>query len=325
MSKITKVWLIIAASLVLCGCILFACLMSTFDWDFTELSSDEYETNTYDIVEKFDKISMNTNTANIEFSLSDDKKCKVECYESEDVKHSVSVKDGALTIEMNDERSVYDFFGNIGFDFDTPKITVYLPKSEYTSLVISEDTGDIGVPENFSFKDVDINLSTGDVMFSASAENVKIETSTGDICVEKNLLDSLDLTVTTGEVTVSDVKCEGDVEVEVSTGKSYLSDVTCKNIISSGSTGAISLTNVIAEEKFSIERSTGAVMFEKSDASSIFVETDTGAVTGSLLSDKVFITRTDTGSVNVPESVEGGKCEIETDTGDILITIDKSI
>ena len=40
-----------------------------------------------------------------------------------------------------------------------------------------------------------------------------------------------------------------------------------------------------------------------------------------VLSAKVFITETDTGKVEVPKSVTGGRCEIETDTGDIQITV----
>ena len=77
---------------------------------------------------------------------------------------------------------------------------------------------------------------------------------------------SLDLSVSTGKVTASDVSCKGDVTVGVSTGKVYLSDTQCKNVISRGNTGDISLDNVIAAEKFSIERSTGDVKFNSSDA-----------------------------------------------------------
>ena len=95
----------------------------------------------------------------------------------------------------------------------------------------------------------------------------------------------------------------------------------CKNLITRGNTGDVSLENVIATEMFSIERSTGDVRFTDCDAAEICVKTDTGDVTGSFLSDKIFITNTDTGSVNVPKTVIGGKCEITTDTGDIKITI----
>ena len=81
----------------------------------------------------------------------------------------------------------------------------------------------------------------------------------------------------------------------------------------------ISLKNVIATEKISIERSIGDVKFDDCDATEIWVETDTGDVTGNLLSEKIFITETSTGDVNVPKSTKGGKCEITTSTGDIYI------
>jgi DUF4097 and DUF4098 domain-containing protein YvlB len=154
-------------------------------------------------------------------------------------------------------------------------------------------------------------------------ENVKIKTTTGNICIEDASVGSLDLAVSTGKVTVSGVTCEGNIALGVSTGKAYLSNIRCKNFTSSGSTGDISLNNVIATEKLSIERSTGGVKLDRSDAAEIFIETHTGNVTGSLLTDKVFITQTDTGKINVPKTVSGGRCEITTDTGDIQITVKK--
>ena len=115
--------------------------------------------------------------------------------------------------------------------------------------------------------------------------------------------------------------CDADISIGLSTGKAYLTDIVCKNLTSMGSTGDISLKNVIAAEKISIERSTGDVTFEGSDAAELCITTDTGDVEGSLLTDKVFITKTDTGRINVPNSITGGRCEITTDTGDIKITI----
>ena len=82
------------------------------------------------------------------------------------------------------------------------------------------------------------------------------------------------------------------------------------------------MKDVIAANRFSIERSTGDVKFTRCDAAEIFVKTNTGNVTGSLLTDKVFLTDTDTGSVTVPKTATGGRCEIETDTGNIKIEID---
>jgi len=319
MTKTTKIWPITATSLVLIGCVLFAGVMSMLGWDFMKLSTVTYETNTYEIGEVFDRISMNTDNADVVFVLSNDGKCKVECYEREKAKHTATVKDGMLTIELIDNRTVYDY---VGLNFGSPKITLYLPSSEYTSLFIKEYTGDVEIPKNFTFKDVDISLSTGDINFCASAsDTVKMKTSTGDIRVESISVGGLELAVTTGKVTVTGVSCKRDVAVSVSTGKVCLTDIVCKNVVSDGNTGDISLQNVIATEKFSIERNTGDVILERSDADEIIIKTDTGSVHGTLLSDKVFITESDTGSINVPDSVTGGKCEIITDTGDVNIFI----
>lgn len=171
----------------------------------------------------------------------------------------------------------------IGINFDTPQITVYIPQGEYGAL--------------------------------------SVKSSTGDIRVENMAIEALKLSVTTGSITVSDITCQEDINISVSTGKAKLSDVVCKNVVSSGNTGDIFLQNVIASEKISIKKSTGNVRLEHADAAEIFVKTDTGNVTGTLLSDKVFITQTDTGKISVPKTTSGGRCEINTDTGDIKIKI----
>ncbi len=319
MSRKTKIWLITAGSLILVGCVLFVGVMSVLKWDFAKLSTVKYETNTYETEETFSDISIKTDTADIVFALSDDGKCRVECFEEENAKHSVNVENGALVIKRSESKSRYDY---IGLYFGSPKITVYLPKTEYNALIIKESTGNIKLPQNFSFASADVSLSTGDVDFLAPVSgNVKIKTSTGDILVKSASVGSLDLSVTTGKVTVSGVTGTGDVAVVVSTGKTYLADISCKSVISNGDTGSITLSNVVAAETFSLERSTGDVKFNDCDAADIYVKTDTGDVTGTLLSDKVYIIDTDTGSVDVPKTSTGGRCEIKTDTGDVKIKV----
>ena len=81
------------------------------------------------------------------------------------------------------------------------------------------------------------------------------------------------------------------------------------------------MKNVTVSGTISVERSTGDVFFDRCDAAALSVATDTGDVTGTLLSDKVFITQTDTGSVDVPPTTSGGICGITTDTGDIRMDI----
>lgn len=102
--------------------------------------------------------------------------------------------------------------------------------------------------------------------------------------------------------------------------RATLTDLSCQSFFSNGTTGDLALDHVVAAETFSIERSTGNVEFHRCDAAGLFVKTSTGHVTGSLLTGKNFLTDTRTGSVEVPKTAAGGKCEIRTVTGDIRIT-----
>jgi len=319
MKKSAKKWLVAAAFLVVIGLLALIAVMFCFNWDLNIMSTDKYITNTYEITDNFSNFSIDTETADIVFTLSTDEKCRVECREDENAVHSVTVRDDTLYINANDSKS---WINHIGFNFESPKITINLPRAEYTSLHINESTGDVKIPNDLKFNNIDISLSTGYVYLNSSAsEQIRVKASTGCINVENLSSGNLDLTVSTGTVTVSDVICNGDMNVVVTTGETQLNKIECNSLTTTGNTGDISLNNVIASGTVSIARTTGDVVIESSDAAEIFVETDTGDVSGSLLSEKVFITRTDTGDIDVPETVAGGRCKISTDTGDIKLSI----
>ncbi len=279
MSK-NKKWLIVAISLILVGCITFTFVMARLDWDFSKLGTSKYRTQTYDITETFSDISIENNTADILFVLANDGKCRVVCYDNEKIEYQTGVSNGKLNIKPIDNRK---WFEHIGINFESSRITIYLPEKELGNLFVKN--------------------------------------STGDIKLEKLSINSADLSVSTGKIFASDITCAGDFKTKVSTGEVFLLSTKCKNLISSGNTGDITLKNVIAQEEFSISRSTGDIEFEACDSNNIFIKTDTGDVEGSLLSSKVFIAKTDTGSIEVPKTTTGGKCEIITDTGDIEIDI----
>jgi len=314
-----KRWLIAAGVLVMIGLLLFVSVMTVYDWDFTKLNTVPFATRTYTVDQAFCKLSFETDTADIQLALSQDNKCRVICYEQENQFHSVAVANETLMIRAQDEREWYE---HIGIIVGAPEITVYLPKTAYDTLTIEGSTGDIEIPLEFNFEKLDVTTDTGDVICRALvAESVKIGTSTGRIDVEGTSPVTLDLSVSTGNVTVADVICAGEIAVSVSTGKVHITDTECRNLISDGDTGDLILKNVIAEESFAIERTTGDVTFDGCDAGEISVTTDTGDVTGTLLSGKIFTVSTDTGDVEVPESVPGGKCRITTNTGDIRLSV----
>ena len=79
---------------------------------------------------------------------------------------------------------------------------------------------------------------------------------------------------------------------------------------------------VIASDKLSVDVTTGDVELNACDGGEIFIKTTTGDVLGSLLTGKDFHADTTTGNVEVPRNSSGGKCEIITVTGDIVITVE---
>jgi len=244
MSKKAKVWLIIAASLIFIGIIIFVGVMTMLKWDFFKLSTGRYVTNEYKISEKFNNFAIKTTTADICFVAATDNTCRVVCHEQENAKHSVLVQGDTLTISISDNRKWYEY---IGIHFTSPKITVFLPEAEYASLLITGGTGDVEIPKDFTFTNADISLSTGSIKLDSSASGyVKTKTNTGNIRVQSLSAGALDLSVSTGNITVSDVSCTGDVQINVSTGETKLTDVSCRNFISNGSTGYVSMKNVLA-------------------------------------------------------------------------------
>ena len=318
MSKAKKTWLIAAAVLVVAGLALFAISMSANHWDFSKLGTEEYETYLYEIDETFSSIEIDTQTADLVFAVSEDDTCRVDFYVPESVMRRAEVQNGTLHVQTLDDNWSMEF----GIRYRSPEVTLYLPKTVYAALTIEGTTGDIEIPEAFQFENVDVTLSTGDVNFYASAsDTVNILATTGNIRVENVAVGALALATSTGEITVSDVTCQGDLTANVTTGAVSVTETTCRNFNSIGTTGEVSLKRLLAAGKISIERSTGDVRFDRADAAELFVKTSTGDVTGTLLSEKIFFAESSTGDVSVPHTTTGGTCEVTTSTGDIRIKI----
>jgi len=320
MNKGTKIWMLAAGIALLLGIVILGGVMTVLKWDFTKLSTNKFETNTHEIKEDFRGISIVGETARIVLVPSENEACSVVCYEQKNQKHSVGIEDGVLVIKSVDSRKWYE---HIGFSFSASTVTLSLPSGKYGDLQIKSSTGDVEISKEFEFESIAISQSTGDVRcYASAAGDLKIKTSTGDVFAENLSAGSLALSVTTGKITASNIVCEGEVKLAVSTGRTQLSDLRCQTLASNGSTGDLSLRNVLVAGSLSIERSTGDVTLESCDAAELLIKTSTGDVSGTLRSEKCFIPKSNTGKIRVPESENGGKCRITTDTGDIKIALD---
>ena len=282
MKKAVKIWLITAAVLVVLGIGLMTAALAAADFDITKIGTIEYVTNTYKVTEKFDKIVIDENASDIELAVSDNKQCSVVCREPNRISHSAVVKNGVLTIGTVDDRRWYE---SVGLTFESPKMTVYLPEKVYDSLTVSVTSGDIIIPDAFTFNSIEITGSTSDIQCAAS------------------VTDHIQLTATTGDIKLSGVKAKKDITIRTTTG-----DIT--------------LDRAVSDNALFAESTTGDVFLDRCDAKELTIETTTGDITGSLLSAKAFSAHTTVGDVSVPDSnASGGKCSLTTTTGDILITL----
>lgn len=281
MRKLTKIMLIVAASLVLCGVTLFGGVMMAVNWDFTKLSVSDLENNDYLIDEEYHHISIIADTANIVFLPSEDKATRVVCSEYVNANHKVVVVEDTLKILLQDHRKWYE---HVGISFAQPKITVFLPVEAYSSLVVSSCTGHIKISDGFSFENMELSLRTGDIM------------------LENMTADQMKLTLTTGDISLSNVQC-GTLTSGGSTGRVYM-----KNVIASGKVTLKRTTGHICFEgcdaaAFSVRTSTGNVTGTLLTEKVISAHATTG---------RVHVPK----SAGI-----GGLCEIATTTGDISIQI----
>ena len=89
--------------------------MTVLEWDFRKLSTVEYQTERYEISEPYDSILIVTSGADVVLSASKSENSSVVCYEQKKMKHTVSVKEGTLIIEVSNTKKWYDHI-EINFD-----------------------------------------------------------------------------------------------------------------------------------------------------------------------------------------------------------------
>ena len=253
---------------------------------------------TYNIEQTYSEIKIEGKNLDVNIYLSDNNENKIVYLENKKVSVESKVVDGVLTIKQNDNRKFYDML----FNFSDFEVNLYLTEELINSLNIKGQVGDIEINKGFTFSNVDISNSTGDVEFNSNVKNnLSISNSTGDIEVENS-------------------NVGGSLNIETKTGDIELSNTNCNKLDIKVTTGDTELVNTLVTADFKMEGSTGEVRFDEFDASNIEVSVGTGNVKGTIKSSKIFIAKSKTGRVSVPETVTGGVCKITTSTGNIKIS-----
>ncbi len=319
MKPIILVAIITGSALLVAGGTIFAIGLTKANK--FEIVNEEYDLSDQD----FANFKFDVDISDIEFKVSEGTEKKVVIKESKKIHHEVSVSENTLNITQRDDRKWYErVFNFIPFNLKT---TIYLPAGSYANLDIKNSTGNVLIPDNYTFNNLTINQSTGNINVKANVlDSINIKVSTGDAYLYGINPKSVTMSASTGDIKLEKFNVENDVEINYSTGGSTghieLIDINAKNVKAKTSTGDMSLKNVIASQDIDLKSSTGDIEIDRCDANVITLKASTGDIKGTLLTGKIFTAKSSTGKISIPASIEGhGTCSIETSTGDINIKV----
>lgn len=317
MKKRTIIALIVAAVLILAGLLLAAAGIAAAGFDPDSLNRVHTEERTYVVDEPFDSIRLTATVSDVSF-VKTRGDIRVVCTETEQLSYAVMAENGVLKIEAVELRDWWDYIGF--FDWAELKITVYLPEDAYAQLSVQTDTGDVSIPDSFTFSSAEILSDTGDIDSAAKISmDLALCTDTGDIELRGCAPENLSVLTDTGDVALEDISTVGNIQVTTATGEIDMTRVRGKSISLESSTGDQELQDVLAENALNILSSTGEVSLLGCDATQIRIDTNTGDISGVLLTPKEFFAYTDTGDVRIAShsGTPSGQCYVNSSTGDI--------
>lgn len=212
------------------------------------------ETNEYEIKDTFKDIKILSDTADIDFMLSENLNTLIICEEHKNIKHSVNIKENTLLIEVDDNRKWFEHIG-----ISTFKITVYIPKSEYGEIIMESDTGNVHI-ENINVNKIDLSTSTGNLKIdNTKCKNLFSETDTGNILLENVIAsEKFKIETDTGNVKFKDSDAT-DIFVKTDTGNVTGNLLTDKVIFAESDTGNIDVPKIMSDEKCEIITDTGDI------------------------------------------------------------------
>ncbi len=334
-----KAALIIALCLIAAGLILggVALAANRFHPEDLMKHGSTLESKTYSVSEPFTALEIHAIDGDVRLLPSGDGKCRVECMENEEQTHRVEVRGGTLYVERQLRNRVGVTFSPIERDY----IRIYLPESDYEKLILETGSGDVECPAEFSFGEASVSTSSGDIAFrsgvegaltvSATSGEVEIEgvspaslsvsAASGSIRLKGVDAGDLSLSATSGDLTLENAALSGEMRLSTGSGDQRLENVSCASLALESSSGTKYLTDVLVSGELKSDSTSGDLTLLRCDAASLDLRTTSGEVRGSLRTEKIFFTDTSSGSVKVPQSMSGGKCEIHTVSGDIKLTV----
>lgn len=319
MNAFKKTSIRVAVAAIIIGLIISVSAFAALGFDPQKLNTVETALKTHVVDEPFERIRIEGADCDVRLAASEDGACSVTAPEGEGLKCAVSVEDGVLTVRREDARKWYEC---IGISFGTETLTVLLPRTEYAALWVQTASGNIEVPDSFSFAEAEITSASGDVRFSARVSGaLRVETVSGRLNLERVRAAEISAASVSGDAVLSRVETEGALSLRTVSGDDALSDVRCGNLNSVSTSGDQRFSGVIASGALQVSSTSGEIALNDCDANALELESTSGDVRGDLRSDKIFSVETRSGDVRVPASTSGGICRVRTVSGDVHLAL----
>lgn len=254
------------------------------------------------LVEPFANVLIDVNAENVSILPTTDEHGYVRYEKTDKITYSIQIRNGALHIAVQDNRSWFDYIGI----YATPqKIELYLPQIAYESLSVTTLSGNIVCEEGLSFATAKLHSTSGKIDFRSTTSN------------------NLTANSTSGSITIANFD-NAQVKAESTSGRIICENGRAEFVTIHSTSGHVSLSNVLAEKSIQIETTSGGILLDRCDGESLILKSTSGAIRGTLLSEKNFQAKSNSGSIHVPASnTSAGMCKISTTSGSIHIEIAK--
>ncbi len=301
MKKFKRIAIIAAIVCITLGALSAMLVMINVGFDLVKLNNMTFERNTYEIEQNFENIRIVDTECDILLRPSPDGICRLVCSENEKIFTSIAHQDNTLQITRTDIRKWYEHIGL--FLWEDSDVILYLPHEQYKNIYLSTQSGNIEVPECFTFDYAELNSVSGDISFESGTDGgILAESTSGDITLKN---------ATNGRIAVTAVS-----------GNILMENMSVDTISATATSGEIYMRSVISKNAATLTTVSGNIELLKCDAESYVLHSTSGNILATLLSPKKFDTKSVSGKVHHSPSIfSGGSCVAETVSGNIRITL----
>ena len=265
MDKTVNIILIVLLSiltLAVTGFFIYLMCGGSFNWSFNFANYSENLIESKE-VSLINEINVDVKNSTIIFEKSNDNKIYAELYSDNKVEHSIKEEGNRLDIYFHDNE-IFNFFKKRN------KVLIKLPSDYSDKLSVISTTGDIKF-DSFEKLSPYIKITTGDV-HADLLKDLKVDGTTGNIKI--NSLDTISCKLTTGDVKIERVNSAvvhgttGDVKIQEINNSA---DITL-------TTGDVKITNFIVKKDSNISVTTGDVKIQSASGAYIETTNKVGDV-----------------------------------------------